>query len=205
MQPALANEAIILRVAADPEPEATIWDLDRERTVVRADAHRAEPTNRLEVQGRMARVLLEEREVLVGEGAGVGGESVVERPELRRRVVDQRGRECPARCCARAASARESSARSGRQAMLVRELAALRRRRACAASRPLATRAAAGTRDEQARHDRRAGDADRRERRARRTRPEKKNHGGWQWCSLSRSRGPNETGFCCAATDQWPS
>lgn len=60
----LADDAIVLRVGANPEPEHAVWGVDRKRAVVGSDARGVETTN---LERRVSRIGLEEIKLLDGE------------------------------------------------------------------------------------------------------------------------------------------
>jgi hypothetical protein len=63
----LAKQAIVVGMAANPEPDEAVCRFDREGAVVSADASRPEPADFLEVEGGMSRILLQARVRLIGE------------------------------------------------------------------------------------------------------------------------------------------
>lgn len=56
-------------MCSDPDQQDAIIDVDTERTIVEADAHRPEPADPLYMQRWVPRVSLEQAKVLVGESA----------------------------------------------------------------------------------------------------------------------------------------
>jgi hypothetical protein len=58
---------------ADPEPQQPVVDFDRERTITKSDTYRPVTADLLQLQGRVARILFQERIVLVGRGATAAG------------------------------------------------------------------------------------------------------------------------------------
>jgi len=62
-------------MGADPEPEEAVVDRDRERAILEADARRPVVPDPLEVQRRMIGIVIEKREVLVGESANALAEA----------------------------------------------------------------------------------------------------------------------------------
>ena len=93
----LADDAIIVRMRADPEPQQTIWHVDCQRTVVRSHTGGMESPNSLEVKRWMTGIGLEKLKLLVGEVADCFRKPFVAFPEARRGIVDQSVRERPAR------------------------------------------------------------------------------------------------------------
>lgn len=55
----LADQAVIVAVRSDPEPDDAIRDCDTESTITESDAHRPKLADLFEVQGRVMRVELE--------------------------------------------------------------------------------------------------------------------------------------------------
>jgi hypothetical protein len=55
----LLDQIVVVRVRADPEPEHAIVNLDGEGAMMKADASRPIGTDRLEMQRRVLRVLLQ--------------------------------------------------------------------------------------------------------------------------------------------------
>src|SRR5690349_2913886 len=103
------DDAIVLIMRTNPEPEYAIGDIDRERAIMPAHTDRMEAADTLEMQGRVLRIGFEKRELLVGQRPNRFWQLVVALPEARRGIVNQSFRLRPARCSARAASARESN------------------------------------------------------------------------------------------------
>jgi len=93
----LASDAIVLRMAADPEPQDAIRCVDCQRTIVCADARRVEPANAFEMQRGMLRIGLKELELFIGKGPDLLWQLVVRAPEAWGRIVDQSFWERPAR------------------------------------------------------------------------------------------------------------
>ena len=89
----LCDDAIVLRVRADPKPQEPVRRIHPDRAVVGTDTGRVEPTNAFEMQGGVPRVRLQERELLVCERPDVAGQRIVTRPEARRGVMRQSLRE----------------------------------------------------------------------------------------------------------------
>src|SRR2546429_7630506 len=65
----LGDDAIVVGMTANPEPQQTIWSIHRQRTVVDPDAYRMEPAHTLEMQRRMTGIRLEKLKLLVGKVA----------------------------------------------------------------------------------------------------------------------------------------
>jgi hypothetical protein len=61
------KQAIVVGVAANPEPDESIGRLDRERSVVGADPRRPEPPDSLEMKRWMPTILLQACVSLIGE------------------------------------------------------------------------------------------------------------------------------------------
>ena len=62
-----AKQPIVVGMRADPEPHQSVCRFDRERTVANADPSGPEPTDLLEVERWMPRVLLQTGICLIGE------------------------------------------------------------------------------------------------------------------------------------------
>lgn len=90
------DDAIIVRVRSNPEPQKSIRHVYRKRTIMNADADRVEPLDSLEMQRRMLRVRLEQCELLVRQVAHGRRQCVIARPETGRSVMGQSLRERPA-------------------------------------------------------------------------------------------------------------
>jgi len=90
------DDAIVIRVRPNPEPEQSIRCVDRKRAIVNADADRVEPIDALEVQRGMSRIRLEQRKLFVREVAHGSGQRVIARPEAGRGMMGQSLRERPA-------------------------------------------------------------------------------------------------------------
>jgi len=93
----LGDDAIVVRMGADPEPQYAIRDIDRQGTIVSAYARRMEAPNALEMQRRVAGVRLEELKLLVRKNAHGLWQGLVASPVARCCVVIQSFRERPAR------------------------------------------------------------------------------------------------------------
>ena len=68
----LAKQPIVVGMAANPEPNESIWRFDREGAVAASHPSRPEPADLLEVKRGMPGVLLEARERLIGEIPNLG-------------------------------------------------------------------------------------------------------------------------------------
>jgi hypothetical protein len=55
----LANQAVIVAVRSDPEPDDAIRDCDTESTITESDAHRAKLADLFEMEGRVIWVELQ--------------------------------------------------------------------------------------------------------------------------------------------------
>lgn len=105
----LFQQAIIVGVAADPEPDAVVVPPDAKRAVVEADTRRPKAADPLEAKRRMLWIGLQQGEILVGDAPDLRLEPLVVRPEGGGGAVDQRGRVRPASKSASASSASRSS------------------------------------------------------------------------------------------------
>jgi hypothetical protein len=92
----LAKQAIVVSMATNPEPDESVRHVDGKGSVVGADAHRPEATDFLEMERGMPRILLQARVGLIGEIAYLGRQGPIERPEVGRCVMGQRGLVLPA-------------------------------------------------------------------------------------------------------------
>ena len=63
----LAEQPIVVRMGADPEPYESVGRFDCKRAVVSPHSHRPEAADLLEVERRVARVVLQPRVRLIGE------------------------------------------------------------------------------------------------------------------------------------------
>ena len=73
----LAKQAIVVGVAADPEPHESVWHLHRQSAVVSPDPSGPEPADLLEVKRGMAGILLQSHVRLIGEIPGLRGQGSV--------------------------------------------------------------------------------------------------------------------------------
>ena len=73
----LAKQAIVVGVAADPEPDEPVWHLHRKRSVVSPDPSGPERADLLEVKRGMPRILLQTCVGLIGEIPGPGRQGSV--------------------------------------------------------------------------------------------------------------------------------
>src|SRR5690348_13388699 len=94
---------------ADPEPDQRIAFFNRQRAIAKPHTYRPEAADFLKVQGRMLRIVLQQRVTLVGQSANVVGKLGVGLPERRAGEMPHSSRARPWRKSARAASARRSS------------------------------------------------------------------------------------------------
>lgn len=92
----LAKQAIVVSMAANPEPDESVGRVDGQGSVVGTDSRRPEPTDLLEVKRGMPGILLQPREGLIGEIAYLRRQRPVQRPEVGRRVMSQSGVVLPA-------------------------------------------------------------------------------------------------------------
>lgn len=63
----LSDQAIILCVAADPEPEKIIAIPHRQCTIVQADADSPLPSDRFELERRVGRIAFQKHEIAIGQ------------------------------------------------------------------------------------------------------------------------------------------
>jgi hypothetical protein len=91
-----AKQPIVVSMAANPEPDEPVCRFGRESAVVSSNPSRPEPADFLEVKGGMPRILLQARVRLIGEIPNLGRQRSVQRPEVGRRVMSQRGVVLPA-------------------------------------------------------------------------------------------------------------
>lgn len=103
-----ADEAIILVMPADPEPQKIVLVLHRKGPMVRTDARGPEAADLLEVERWMPRITLEQRKRSIGKLPHLRRKLVVRLPEPRVGSVLQSGRVRPARRSAMASSASAS-------------------------------------------------------------------------------------------------
>src|SRR3990172_7763718 len=96
-------------MAADPEPQASVGNLDRQRAVMEADADRPELSNFLQMERRVLGVRLEELKGPIGVFLHERRQFAIAGPESWRGEVPHNGLVRPASCAARASSASSSS------------------------------------------------------------------------------------------------
>lgn len=77
------DQPIVFRVIANPKPEQTICDVDRQCAILQTHTGRSESANLLEMQRRMRWIFLDKRKVLVRQHSNVGRQCVVALPETR--------------------------------------------------------------------------------------------------------------------------
>jgi hypothetical protein len=92
----LAEQSIVVRMGADPEPYEPVCRFDREGVVVSSDASGPEATDLLEVERGVPRGLFQARVRLIGKLLDFRRQEPVRPPEVGRRAVDQRGVVLPA-------------------------------------------------------------------------------------------------------------
>ena len=93
----LAKQPIVVGMAANPEPDEPVWRFGTECAVVSSShSGRTEPADLLEVKRRVPRILFQARIRLIGELPNLGRQGSIQRPEVGRRVVSQRGVVLPA-------------------------------------------------------------------------------------------------------------
>ena len=92
----LAEQPIVVGMASNPEPDEPIWHFDGQRAVAGADPCRPEAADFLEMKGWMPGILLQPHVRLIGEILHVRRQGAIERPEVGRRVMSQRGVVLPA-------------------------------------------------------------------------------------------------------------
>ena len=105
----LGDDAIVVPMAANPEPEHALGRIDSQCTIVRTYADGMEATYALEVQRRVTRIRFEKLELFISQLANRLRQFSIATPEARRRVMIQSFWERPARWSARASSASLSS------------------------------------------------------------------------------------------------
>ena len=84
-----ADQFVVVPMCSDPEPHELIGQLHGKRAVVGTDSRRAEASDLLEVQARVAGIPLETRKRLVGESLDVFWQGTVASPEVRGGMVRQ--------------------------------------------------------------------------------------------------------------------
>ena len=67
----LAEQPIVVRMRADPEPYEPVGRFDGQRAVLNPHSHRPEPPNLLEVERWITGVFLQPRVRLIGERLGL--------------------------------------------------------------------------------------------------------------------------------------
>jgi hypothetical protein len=79
----LAKQAIVICMAADPEPHKTVRSFDRKCSIVAADPNRPEAADLLEMKRRVMRVLFQVRVGSIGEPLDLWRQRTIARPEIR--------------------------------------------------------------------------------------------------------------------------
>ena len=92
----LAEQLIVVSVGADPEPDETVSAFHRHCAIAASHARRPETPDFLEVKRWILRILLEMFVGLIRELAGVLRQRPVTDPEVRGRMMFQRGVVFPA-------------------------------------------------------------------------------------------------------------
>ena len=87
----LAKQPIVVCMGTDPEPHEPVCRFDGESAVMSPDPSRPEAADLLEVKRRMPRILFEPRVRLIGEIPNLGRQGPIQRPEVGRGVMSQRG------------------------------------------------------------------------------------------------------------------
>lgn len=101
----LTNQAVVVSVCTNPEPDHTIGYADAQGSVTEAYSDRPELFDLFEVQGRVFGILFQQGKVGIVHLSDGGRRPVVAFPELRRSMVDQSGLHLPAAYLARASAA----------------------------------------------------------------------------------------------------
>src|ERR1051325_6141286 len=104
-----ADQLVVIRMRADPEPEVTLIDFNRERAIAQAYPNGPVISHLLEVSRWTARVAFEDLVSLRRLARESGQATPHMQPEFRRGEVSHSSRERPARCSARASFASASS------------------------------------------------------------------------------------------------
>jgi hypothetical protein len=73
----LAKQPIVVGMAANPEPDESVWRFDREGAVVSSNPSRPEAADLLEVKRGMPGVLFQARVRLIGEIPNLGRQGSV--------------------------------------------------------------------------------------------------------------------------------
>ena len=74
---------VVVGVAADPEPQQAIRDVDSECSIVHPDTHRSVSAGLLEVERRVRRILFQKSKLRIGELSNVLRQPLVAIPESR--------------------------------------------------------------------------------------------------------------------------
>lgn len=85
-----AEQPVVVGVSSNPEPHEVVASFDGECAIVTSGANRPEPANLLQLERRMAKVLVEVCVRLVRKLLDILWQRLVARPEVGRRVVSQR-------------------------------------------------------------------------------------------------------------------
>jgi hypothetical protein len=102
------NNGFILVVAADPKPDQIRTSFYRHSTEVNSDAYGPKPPSLLEMERRVLRVPLQEREIRVGELPNLWGKLLVKAPEFWIGAVSHKSVQRPSLRSRRASSPRAS-------------------------------------------------------------------------------------------------
>ena len=92
----LAKQPIVVGMAANPEPNEPVWRFGRKCAVVSSHSSRPERADLLEVKRRVPRILFQVSIRLIGEIPNLGRQGPIQRPEVGRGVMSQRGVVLPA-------------------------------------------------------------------------------------------------------------
>ena len=75
--PLLADDLVVIIVGPDPDPHDTVLDLGAETSVMRAHSDRPQLAKPFEMQGRVLRIALEQKIVLVCKSSDLLGEGLI--------------------------------------------------------------------------------------------------------------------------------
>ena len=96
LAPLLAEQVVVVGMGADPEPHEVVRGLDGQGAILAPNPGRPEAPNLLEMERRVTWVLLEARVRCVRELLDLLRQGPVACPEIRGRMVGQRGVVFPA-------------------------------------------------------------------------------------------------------------
>ena len=77
----LANHFVIFGMSADPKPQKAVRNFNRQRSIIKTDAHRTVFSDLFEMKRRVVRISLKELEVLIGQLPDCGRKNPIAAPK----------------------------------------------------------------------------------------------------------------------------